>query len=116
MRSSAFASWRPRNSGCRRTRPSLHLGAEVGLALFAEGGGPLGRNGVCRGVLAISVPVLAERLYELMGDYETAAPTCCSPGGADLATAKSRSVSEAAVPALTVTRLTVGSPRPLPDA
>ena len=81
MRSSAFASWRPRNSGCRRTRPSLHLGAEVGLALFAEGGGPLGRNGGCRGVLAISLPVLAGRLYDLTGGYETVVVVT---GGANL--------------------------------
>jgi len=51
------------------------------LRFSRKAAAPLGRTGGCSGVLAISVPVLAGRLYELTGDYETAVVVT---GGANL--------------------------------
>jgi len=51
------------------------------LRFSRKAAAPLGRNGGCRGVLAISLPVLAGRLYDLTGGYETAVIVA---GGANL--------------------------------
>jgi hypothetical protein len=52
--------------------PHFTLERKSALRFSRKAAASLGRNGGCRGVLAISLPVLAGRLYELTGDYETA--------------------------------------------